>query len=65
MNYTDKEIEDLYNIKLSKYINQNIEVVDELDDVLYEEAIRETLIRRYINERGTKNAIRDRCGKSI
>lgn len=49
---TDAEVERLYNIKLSKYIKQGVEVSDELDAVLYEEAIRETVTRKYINERG-------------
>lgn len=49
---TDAEVERLYHIKLSKYIKQGVEVSDELDAVLYEEAIRETVTRKYINERG-------------
>lgn len=52
---TDEEIENLYHIKLSKYIEQGIEVSDELDDALYEEAIREAAAITYINERGRLN----------
>lgn len=39
---TDEElVKRLYNVKLSKYIKQGVEVSDELDAVLYEEAMRE------------------------
>lgn len=55
MVYTDNKIERLYNIKLSKYTGNGIEVSDELDDVLYREAIQETLTRCYINEKGWIN----------
>lgn len=54
---TDEEIENLYHIKLSKYIEQGIEVSDELDDALYEEAIREAAAITYINERGRLNGL--------
>lgn len=57
MVYTDSEIERLYNIKLSKYAEHGIEVSDELDDVLYEEAVREILVRSYINDRGKRNGL--------
>ena len=50
---TDEElVERLYNVKLSKYIKQGVEVSDELDAVLYEEAMREVAMSNYINERG-------------
>ena len=54
---TDAEVERLYNIKLSKYIKQGVEVSDELDDILYEEAMREVAMSNYINERGRKNGL--------
>lgn len=65
MGYTDSEIERLYNIKLSKYAEHGIEISDELDDVLYEEAVRETLMRSYINERGRINGNKVRHRKDI
>lgn len=49
---TDAEIERLYNIKLSKYIKKGIEVSDELDAVLYLEAIKEIASANFINVRG-------------
>ena len=58
MTYTDDDIERLYHIKLSKYIDQGVEVTDELDAILYEEAIKETVTRAYINERGRINGLR-------
>ena len=51
MTFNDEEIERLYNVKLSKYVSQGIEIDDELDDILYKEAVRETVTRNYINER--------------
>lgn len=54
----DEEIENLYHIKLSKYIKKGVEVTDELDDVLYEEAMREAAAATYINERGRLNGLR-------
>lgn len=65
MVYTDNKIERLYNIKLSKYTGNGIEVSDELDDVLYREAIQETLTRRYINEKGRINGSKVRRQKDI
>lgn len=63
MVYTDNKIERLYNIKLSKYTGNGIEVSDELDDVLYREAIQETLTRCYINEKGRINGSKVRQQK--
>lgn len=55
---TDEElVERLYNVKLSKYIKQGVEVSDELDAVLYEEAMREVATSNYINERGRENGL--------
>lgn len=51
MTFNDEEIERLYNVKLSKYVSQGIEIDDELDNILYEEAVREIVTRNYINER--------------
>ena len=51
MTFNDEEIERLYNVKLSKYVSQGIEIDDELDDILYKEAVREIITRNYINER--------------
>ena len=62
---TDAEVDRLYNIKLSKYIKQGVEVSDELDAVLYEEAIRETAIRKYINERGRLNGLHVKTFESL
>ena len=47
----EDDIKRLYGIKLSKYIKNGIEVSDELDSVLYVEAIREIVALNYINER--------------
>lgn len=55
-----EKIEYLYNVKLQNYIKQGIEVTDELDEVLFEEAIMETATRRYINERVRMNGIKNR-----
>ena len=57
MTFNDEEIERLYNVKLSKYVSQGIEIDDELDDVLHEEAVRESVTRSYINERGRINGL--------
>ena len=65
MERTDKDIEWLYNIKLSKYVDRGIEVSDELDDVLYEEAVLETLMRSYVNENGRINGNKVRLQKDI
>lgn len=54
---TDAEVERLYHVKLSKYIKQGVEVSDELDAVLYEEAMREAAAANYINERGRLNGL--------
>lgn len=62
---TDEEIERLYNIKLSKYIKQGVEVSDELDAVLYEEAIKEIATANYINERGRINGLRRKAIKGL
>lgn len=62
---TDAEVERLYNIKLSKYINQGVEVTDELDAVLYEEAIKETVTRAYINEKGRLNGLHREAVKGL
>ena len=58
-----EKIEYLYNVKFQNYIKQGIEVTDELDEVLFEEAIMETATRRYINERGRMNGIKNRRQK--
>lgn len=50
-----EKIERLYNVKLERYIKNGIEISDELNDVLYEEAIQETLVKCYINEKGRIN----------
>jgi hypothetical protein len=50
-----EKIERLYNVKLERYIKNGIEISDELNDVLYEEAIQETLAKCYINEKGRIN----------
>lgn len=62
---TDAEVERLYNIKLSKYIKQGVEVSDELDTVLYEEAIKEIATANYINERGRINGLRRKAIKGL
>lgn len=62
---TDAEVERLYNIKLSKYIKQGVEVSDELDAVLYEEAIKEAVTRAYINERGRLNGLHREAVKGL
>ena len=53
----EDDIKRLYGIKLSKYIKNGIEVSDELDSVLYVEAIREIVALNYINERTWLNGI--------
>lgn len=65
MTYTDDDIERLYHIKLSKYIDQGVEVTDELDAVLYEEAIKEAVTRAYINERGRLNGLHREAVKGL
>lgn len=62
MSNVDK-VDFLYNIKRSHYITQGIEITDELDDVLLEEAINEVVARCYINERGIMNGIKIRLQK--
>ena len=62
---TDAEIERLYHIKLSKYIKKGIEVTDELDDVLYKEAVKEVFAITYINERGRLNGLHRKAVKGL
>lgn len=50
-----EKIERLYNVKLERYIKNGIEISDELNDVLYEEAIQKTFAKCYINEKGRIN----------
>lgn len=62
---TDAEVERLYNIKLSKYIRQGVEVSDELNDILYEEAMREVAMSNYINERGRLNGLHRKATQGL
>lgn len=60
-----EKIERLYNIKLRRYIKNGVEISDELDDVLYREAINEVMLMSYVNERGKLNGNKVRRQKDI